>query len=83
MTAHQARQFILPILVRWHRQIVWKVECTLHSGEVVAKWFKREQAAREWSALVANAKIKEISYTVRECKEFGFVDDQIHYVVNP
>jgi hypothetical protein len=79
----QARSKVLSVLERWHRNIVWRVQYRLHSGELQCKWFRREQAARDWAKLLFEPHLVEVSYTVRECKQFGFVDDEIHWVLNP
>jgi len=68
---------------RWHRNIVWRVQYRLHNGELQCKWFRREAAARDWAKMLAHAEVIEVGYTVRECKQFGFVDDEIHWVLSP
>jgi hypothetical protein len=81
--AAQVRLKVLSIIERWHRNIIWRVQYRLRNGEIKCAWFKREQAARDWAKMLANAEVVEVDYTVRECRKFGFVDDEIRLVVNP
>ena len=83
MDTAQARLKVLSVIERWQRNIVWRVQYRLQNGETQCTWFKREQAARDWSKMLANAEVVEVSYTFRECSKFGFVDDEIRLVVNP
>jgi len=68
---------------RWHRRIVWKVQHRLPSGDISCRWFKREESARDYAKLISQADIVEISFTVRECPQYGLIDDELHWVVNP
>lgn len=83
MTTNDARLKALAIMERWHKCIIWRVQYRLHSGSLECRWFRREQAARDWAKMLLNPEIVEVSYTVRECRQFGFVDDQIHTTINP
>lgn len=83
MNTSAARLAVLAIMSRWHRNIVWRVQYRLHSGTTEYRWFRREETARKWAEMLMNPEIVEVSYTVRECRQFGFVDDELHWVASP
>jgi hypothetical protein len=67
---------------RWHRCIIWQVKHRLTNGEIDVKWFKREEAARDFAKMLASADVIAVKHTVRDCQKYGLMEDQIRHVVN-
>jgi hypothetical protein len=77
MTTRQARAFSLRILSAWQRDTVWLVKHRV-SGETCERWFKSENAAKQWSSIIADATIEMVQHRPGKCPDYDFAEDQRH-----
>ena len=82
MNAKEAKAFCLGIVKRWKRERVFKVTSHLANGSTSVVWFRSEEKAREWSSMLLNVEIHEVSMTEDRMQVIRLLDE-VRHVVNP
>lgn len=62
MRANWAKLIVLPIVNRWSKLYIWSVKWNFGDDLTECRWFKSEQKAQEFAALLLNPIIEQHTF---------------------